>query len=44
MLLTVEEKNKGGICPSINRYVKSSNKYMKNWDENKAWLCLQYWK
>ena len=32
MLLIVEKRIRGGICPSIHRYAKS-NKYMKNYDK-----------
>ena len=28
MLLMVEKGNRGGICRSINRYVKANNKYI----------------
>ena len=30
----VEEGIRGGICHSIHRYVKASNKYMKNYNIN----------
>ena len=33
MLLIVEKRIRGGICPSIHRYAKS-NKYMKNYDKD----------
>ena len=35
MLLIVEKGIRGGICHAIYQYVKASNKYMKNCDENK---------
>ena len=31
----VEEGIRGGICYSIHRYAKASNKYMKSYDKNK---------
>ena len=33
MLLMVEKKLRGGICQATNRYAKSNNKYMKNYDK-----------
>ena len=42
MLLMVEEGIRGGICHSINRYAKTNNKYMKNYDKNKESSCIQY--
>ena len=33
----------GGICPSIYRYAKANNKYMKKYDKNKESSYLQYW-
>ena len=42
MLLMVEEGIKGGICHSIHRYAKANNKYMKNYDKNKASSYIQY--
>ena len=35
MLLTVGKGIKGGICHSIYRYAKASNKYMKNYEKIK---------
>ena len=32
MLLMIEKGIKGGICHPIHRYVKASNKYIKNYD------------
>ena len=40
ILLMVE---KGGICHSIYRYTKASDKYMKYDDKNKNSIYLQYW-
>ena len=35
MLLMVEKGIRGRICPSIYRYAKANNKYMKDYDNNK---------
>ena len=43
MLLMVEKDIRGGICHSIYRYAKASNKYMKDYDKNKELSYLQYW-
>ena len=43
MLLMVENRIKGWICHSINRYRKANNKYIKNYDENKESSYLKYW-
>ena len=43
MLLMVEKGNRGGICRSINRYVKANNKYIKDFDKNKELSYLKYW-
>ena len=42
MLLMVEEGIRGGICHSIHRHAKANNKYMKNYDESKESLYIQY--
>ena len=42
MLLMVEEGIRGGICPSMQRYAKTNNKYMKNYDESKESSYIQY--
>ena len=42
MLLMVEKGIRGGICPSINRYAKASNKYMKDYDKNIESSYLNY--
>ena len=42
MLLMVEERIRGGICHSINRYAKANKKYMKNYDKNKESSYIQY--
>ena len=38
----VEEGIRDGICHSIHRYTKANNKYVKNYDENKESLYMQY--
>ena len=43
MLLMVEKGIRGGICNSIYRYAKASNKYMKDYDKNKESSYLHYW-
>ena len=42
MLLMVEEGIRGGICHSIQRYTKTNNKYIKNYDENEKSSYIQY--
>ena len=42
MLLMIEEGIRGGICHAVNRYAKANNEYMKNYDENKESLYIQY--
>ena len=42
MLLMVEEGMRGGICHSIHRYAKASNKYMKNYNNNEESSYIQY--
>ena len=39
----VEKGTRGGICHSVYRYAKANNKYMRNYDQNKESLYLQYW-
>ena len=34
MLLMVKRGITGGICHAFHRYVKASDKYMKDYDEN----------
>ena len=41
MLLMVEEGIRGGICHSIHRYAKASNKYMKSYNNNES-SYIQY--
>ena len=38
----VEEGIRGGICHSIHRYAKASNKYMNNYNESKESSYIQY--
>ena len=42
MLLMVEEAIRGGICHAIHRYAEANNKYIKNYDQNKESLYIQY--
>ena len=42
MLLMIEEGIRVGICHAENRYAKANNEYMKNYDENKESLYIQY--
>ena len=41
MLVMIEKRIIGGICHSINRYVKATDKYMEDYDKNKE---LSYFK
>ena len=43
MLLMVEKVIRGGICYAFHQYAKTSNKYMKDYDENKELSYLKYW-
>ena len=43
VLLMVEKSIRGGISHVIHRYVKASNKYMKDYDKNKGSSHLEYW-
>ena len=43
ILLIIEKCIRGEICPSIYRYGKANNKYMKYYDKNKELSYLQYW-
>ena len=42
MLLVVEKSNRWGICHSIYRYAKATNKYMKHYDKIKESSYIQY--
>ena len=42
MLMMFEEGIRGGMCQAVHRYYKANNKYMKNYDKNKASLFLLY--
>ena len=43
MLLTVEKGISGGIWHAIHWYAKTNNKYMKDYNKNKATSCFKYW-
>ena len=32
-----------GLCHDINRFVKTNNKYIINYDKNKESSCIKYW-
>ena len=42
MLLMIEEGIRGGICHTIQRYSKTNNKYMKDYDKKKKSSYIQY--
>ena len=42
MLLMVEERIRGGICHSIHRCAKASNKYIKNYNKDEESSYIQY--
>ena len=43
MLLLFKKSIGGGICHSIYQYAKANDKCMKDYDENKDSLYIQYW-
>ena len=43
MLLMIKKGIGGGICQSVNRYVKPNNKYIKDYGKNKELSYLKYW-
>ena len=43
MLLMVEKSIEGGICNATDRYAKTNNRYMKDYDKNKELSHLNYW-
>ena len=43
MLFMVEKVIRGGICHSICRYAKATDKYMKDYAKNKELSYIQYW-
>ena len=43
MLLMVEKGIGGRLYYSINRYAKTNNKYIKDYNKNKKSLNLKYW-
>ena len=42
MVLMIEEGIRGGICHAMQRYAKSNNKYMKDYDRKKKSFYIQY--
>ena len=42
MVLMIKKGIKGGICSTIHRYAKASNKHMSNFDKNKESSYLNY--
>ena len=42
MLLMIEKSIRGGKCYSICRYAKANNKYLKDYDKNKNFSCIEY--
>ena len=42
MLSMIGKGIRGGTCHTIHHYVKTSNKFMKNYDKNKESLYLNY--
>ena len=42
MLLVIEEGIRGGICLPVDRYTKTNNKYMKNYNKNIVSSFLMY--
>ena len=43
MLLMVEKYIEGGRCNATDRYAKTNNRYMKDYDKNKELSHLNYW-
>ena len=41
MLLMVEKGIRSRICHAIHIYAIANNKYMKNYDKNKAFFCYE---
>ena len=39
----IEKSISGGICHTISQYIKTNNKYMKDYDKNKQSSYLKYW-
>ena len=42
MLLMIEDGIRGGICHAIQRYAKTNNKYMNDYNKNKESSYIQY--
>ena len=42
MLLMIQERIRGGICQSVDRYANTNNKYMKNYNNKIESLYLTY--
>ena len=42
MLRMLEKGIRGGICHAIHRYIKTNNKYMKDYNKDKEPSCLMY--
>ena len=43
MLLMIEKYINGGTCQAENRYTKSNDKYIKDYNPSKELSCLMYW-
>ena len=43
MLLMVEKSIRGPVCHALHQYGRANNKYMKDYNENKASSYLKYW-
>ena len=42
MLLMIEDGIRGGICHAVQRYAKTNNKYMNDYNKNKESFYIQY--
>ena len=43
MLLMIEKGIRGGICNAVHHQAKASNKYIRDYDENKESSYINYW-